>query len=276
MFSARISSTLLAFVLWPLLGSSADLSSIDRKLVREPHYQTKPRYALAVFGPDAQFKMWLVLDGNVLYADKTGNGDLAEAGKKFAAEKEQYFRGSVFKVGDVSVGGQRYTNLEVRTETLKEWSVTYSDWSAFQNLISAHPDALGYSVAVDVPLPHALPDGKGGQLTRLRHYVALADANGFLQFADRPEKAPVIHFGGPWSIWPREGQKLVLGRPDEFTAVIGTPGLGPGTLALIQYHTLEDKPSIFVPKDARPALELHFPDKEGKQVASHIVLENRC
>ena len=129
---------------------------------------------------------------------------------------------------------------------------------------------------MDVPLRHSLPDGKGGQLTRLKHYVSYADANGFLQFADRPEKAPVMHFGGSWSIWPREAQKLVLGRPEEFATLIGTPGLGPGTLAFILYHTDEDKRSIFVPKEARPVLELRLPGKDGKPVVSRVALENRC
>jgi hypothetical protein len=256
--------------------SAADLTKIDRNLLREPHYRGKPQYALAVLGPDARFKVWLVLDGDALYADKSGNGDLTEPGKKFAGEKVQYFRGTVFKVGDISVGAERYTNLEVRIESLKESAATYEEWPAFQKLIAAHPEATGYTLSVDVPLRRPLPDGKGGQVTRLRHYVSLADANGFLQFADRPEAAPVIHFGGPWSIWPREAQKLVLGRSDEFDTLIGTPGIGPGTLALILYHTIEDKPSIFVPKEARPVLQLLLPGKDRKHVTTDVVLENRC
>ena len=50
----------------------------------------------------------------------TGNGDLTAPGKRFVAEKMQYFRGDIFKLGDISVGTERYTNLEVRTENLKE------------------------------------------------------------------------------------------------------------------------------------------------------------
>ena len=38
-----------------LVVSGADLLSIDRKLAREPAYQTRqPKYCLAVFGPKAE------------------------------------------------------------------------------------------------------------------------------------------------------------------------------------------------------------------------------
>jgi hypothetical protein len=265
-----------ACLLYASISLAADLTRIERRIARQPTYHTKPRYCLVVFGPEATTRVWLVLDGDTLYVDRNGDGDLTEPGKKFTAEKKPYSRGSVFNVGDISVGAQRYRNLEVQTENLKDLAAIYEDWPVFQKMMAAHPDAVGYTVVVDVPVRRGLPDGKGGRLTQLRHYASLADANGFLQFADRPETAPVIHFGGPWSIWPREGQRLVFGRPYEFSTVIGTPGVGPGTLALIPYHALEDNQPIFVPKEARTVLEMCLPGKGGKPVTSRVVLENRC
>src|SRR5215469_9732307 len=73
---AHLLLALLSMCLWPLAGQSADLEHIDRKIAKEPHYHNKPKYALAVFGTEAQFKVWLVLDGEALYADTNGNGDL--------------------------------------------------------------------------------------------------------------------------------------------------------------------------------------------------------
>jgi hypothetical protein len=66
-----------------LLASSAianpDLSKLDRTIRKEPEYQTKsPRYCLLVFGPEARTRVWLVLDGDSLYVDRNGNGDLTE------------------------------------------------------------------------------------------------------------------------------------------------------------------------------------------------------
>jgi hypothetical protein len=63
-------------------GSAADLSGIDRAIAREPAYKSRPRYCLLVFGPEAKFRVWLVQDGDTLYVDRNGNGDLTEPGEK--------------------------------------------------------------------------------------------------------------------------------------------------------------------------------------------------
>jgi hypothetical protein len=63
--------------------SAGDLSKIDRTIGKEPAYQSKaPSYCLLVFGSEAKTRIWLVLDGDVLYIDRNGNGDLTEAGEK--------------------------------------------------------------------------------------------------------------------------------------------------------------------------------------------------
>src|SRR5262245_72361 len=88
-FATGFSFVLLGCILaLPLTAWSADLAHIDRKIAKEPQYQNKPKYALAVLGPEARFKVWLVSDGNVLYVDKNGNGDLTETGERFVSAKE--------------------------------------------------------------------------------------------------------------------------------------------------------------------------------------------
>src|SRR5215831_13810140 len=59
-----------------LPGYAADLSKIARTIGKEPAYQSKPKYCLVVYGPEAKTRVWLVLDGDVLYADRNGDGDL--------------------------------------------------------------------------------------------------------------------------------------------------------------------------------------------------------
>ena|SRR6266404_4468310 len=67
---------------------AADLSKIDRTIRKEPTYQSKsPKYCLLVFGPDAAARVWLVLDGDVLYVDRKGNGDLTEDGERIESAK---------------------------------------------------------------------------------------------------------------------------------------------------------------------------------------------
>src|SRR6266478_6927907 len=64
-----------------LLGGApppaVDYAKMDRTIAKEPAYRSKaPKYCLVVFGPEAKTRVWLVLDGDVLYADRNGDGDL--------------------------------------------------------------------------------------------------------------------------------------------------------------------------------------------------------
>lgn len=78
-------------VLWPLPASAGALTKVDRTIAKEPAYQTKePKYCLVVFGSDARTRVWLVLDGDTLYVDRNGNGDLTEAGEAVKAKSEQF------------------------------------------------------------------------------------------------------------------------------------------------------------------------------------------
>jgi hypothetical protein len=45
---------------------------------REPKYQNEPRYALLVFGPKQEQRVWMVLDGTTLYVDRNATGDLTD------------------------------------------------------------------------------------------------------------------------------------------------------------------------------------------------------
>jgi hypothetical protein len=49
---------------------AADLSKIDRAIVKEPAYKGKPRYCLLVFGPQAKTRAWLVLDDDSVYISR--------------------------------------------------------------------------------------------------------------------------------------------------------------------------------------------------------------
>src|ERR1700704_5406050 len=61
--------------------SLPDLSKIDRTIKKEPAYKARPGYCLLVLGPKADTRVWIVLDGQALYVDKNGNGNLTEPGK---------------------------------------------------------------------------------------------------------------------------------------------------------------------------------------------------
>ncbi len=49
---------------------------------KEPKYEKEPRYALLVFGPKREQRVWMVLDSSALYVDRNANGDLTEPGER--------------------------------------------------------------------------------------------------------------------------------------------------------------------------------------------------
>src|SRR5262249_17986366 len=70
-------------------------------------YRGKPAYCLLVFGLEAKTRVWLVLDGDTLYVDRNGNGDLTEEGKPVKKN------GSGFDVGTITQadGSPRQTGI---------------------------------------------------------------------------------------------------------------------------------------------------------------------
>lgn len=77
---------------WPV--QAYDLTKIQRALAKEPTYQASPRYCLLVFGPTAETRVWLVVDGDTMYVDRNGNGDVTEPGEKVQ-------RNYSFTLGDI-------------------------------------------------------------------------------------------------------------------------------------------------------------------------------
>src|SRR5262245_24846110 len=84
------------FAHWGSAVFAADLERIERPVLREPRYASKnPLYGLLVFGPEAAFRTWAVLDQSdpaketydVLYFDLEGKGDLTRDEHKFVMQK---------------------------------------------------------------------------------------------------------------------------------------------------------------------------------------------
>src|SRR5262245_32438608 len=153
--------TAIAFFAVHLPGSAADLGKIDRTLVKEPAYesQLKPKYCLVVFGPEAKTRVWLVLDGDVLYVDRNGDGDLT-------GKDERILKKRVYEVDIPSRQGGDPFSLEVEDKPGRDGQET-------SYIIRCRPQ-----------------EGKG---FRQR-------TDGVLLFADRPQDAPVVHFGGPLTL----------------------------------------------------------------------------
>lgn len=267
----RIVAITVTLLFWPLASArAADLSKIDRSIAKEPKYQSQPKYCLLVFGADAKHKAWLVLDGDTLYVDRQGEGDLTQPECRVEGQADKY-RERYFKAGDLTVGGKRYADLQVAISSAKSLVGSFLAEAPMFKKFLAQKEGKLFSVGVDVPFDKPLPNLRDGSpLKSTRHYASEYDANGILQFADRPEQAPIIHFGGPWTMWPDVTQKLVRGRNEDLVLRLGTSGHGPGTFAVICYDLL-------IPDSAKPHLRIEYPSRPGdKPLVQNYVLEDRC
>ena len=244
-------STLLVVGNTAVTAWGADLTKIDRTIAKEPAYTSKPKYCLLVFGPEAKTRVWLVPDGDTLYVDRNGNGDLTEKGERFVLALDEYDRKRgrrVWKVGDIAAsdGKVRYTDLQV------------SDISEDAKYVSGL--GPGHGISVNVPVgKDRVPQCAGG-FVYPRH--------GFrLHFAPRPADAPIVHFGGPLRMILLQPQRLTAGMKVgveyELEARVGSPGLGKDTAALINSDDPLDASSDALP--ARAVTELEFADRDGQQ-----------
>jgi hypothetical protein len=246
-------------------ASAADLSKIDRTIAKEPEYQSKPRYCLLVFGADAKTKVWLVLDGDVLYVDRNGNGDLTGGDKRVRTKKVEGPVPGNFVCGDVvpADGKTRYRRLTV----------------------SGSPEEGAMAVAIRVEGKHVQSAG--------------VDANGVLMFADSPGRAPIVHFDGPLTMgllpatecirtatFVKEGNRTEVIRETTVRAIlpkfergvkdadlrvaVGTVGRGKGTFAAIHYSGLAN--------GLCPVAEVEFPNRVPAKGAIKITLalRHRC
>src|SRR5262249_46830849 len=150
----NLSPTLLAragVLFLGLSASAADLAKIDRTIAREPAYQAKPKYCLLVFGPEAKTRVWLVQDGEVLYVDRNGNGDLTEPAERVVAKKsDDADEGFSFRAGEIRDAMLVHKNLTVgiinmgyladRDQRVKEF-------------LAKNPKGRGYQIGLDVEMP---------------------------------------------------------------------------------------------------------------------------
>jgi hypothetical protein len=103
-------SLILAFL--ACSASAQDVRKIKPTVAKEPHYASKSQwYCLLLFGPEAKAKVWLILDGDKLYVDRNGNGDLTEPGESFTrAPGDDFFRIPDLAIGDAK---KKYADLRV-------------------------------------------------------------------------------------------------------------------------------------------------------------------
>jgi hypothetical protein len=246
----------------------ADLSRINRVIAKEPAYHSKPHYCLLVFGPKATTRVWLVQDGDTLYVDRNGNGDLTEPGKRIASEKPQEGADEGefgFNIGDIRDGPRLHREITVHIAKIDFLAGLDDVVKAF---LAKNKNARGYRVSAEVEMPGWKGAAPGG---RVHQHASYTDDRGVLQFSDRPETAPMIHFGGPWQISLFSSHRFIIGRESDVVLAVGTPGVGPGTMASIDYENV-------IPENVYPTLDVTYPPKDAEGTAQiyRYTLKRRC
>jgi hypothetical protein len=226
-------ATLLAAGLFATPAAAADLATLDRTIQKEPTYAGKPRYCLLMFGPDARDRVWLVHDGDTLYVDRNGNGDLTDPGEAVAGRRDKDRNpdevSTEFKVGELRVGGRVHKGLTVRASPLArsaDWAQNYPNAKA---ALTANQKARWYGISLRVDRPDIRNRGGDGRVVQS---AGVKYGDEILLFADKPATAPIVHIGGPLQVTVSEEIPVLrLGRDNDLVVVVGTPGHGPGSFS---------------------------------------------
>jgi phage shock protein E len=208
------------------------LESIERRIIKEPRYESTPQYLLLAFGANAETLVWLVEDGRTLYLDSNTNGDLTDDGPPITPSDLRQWQRSAdsdakswdfdYVLGEFATRG----NQVQKAFHLRRWN--YGEVS---------DDSYGLSLTLDGKVPM---------------YA------GWVPFwAPSPDKASIIHFGGELTPRLLRYKEFVLGtRPQRLSLAFINPGLGEGGDSRLSIDAL--------PADAIPELHIQWPTAEGK------------
>ena len=223
-----------------------DLGKLDRKIAKEPAYACKePLYGLLVFGPQAEKRVWLVLDKSkpdaaaydVLYVDRNANGDLTASGERLVASSEGELANFTLPEFRDPATGATHTDFRVRLTGKNAATVMVSlKWQGKLSLGGGYPP----------------------------------DPGDYMKFTSRPETAPVVWFqgDGPFRFQRWYSAKLTIGGGDDFKVFLGQIGSGASSFCAFQEHVL--------PAGEGVQATLLYQDKDGKERREVCSLKDRC
>jgi hypothetical protein len=223
--------------------SAVDYSQFDRKIAREPAYRSKnPRYGLLLFGPKAALRVWLVLDGEELYLDRNGDGDLTGKDKHM---------GNLSQVKDVTLadpdGKTKYVITSINSYQLGK------------------PPEHHLMVNVDIRGPLSYRQYCDLKTVEKPSKAALAHFHGPLTAGPR-----TINWKVPSELTLPAGEK-----PGELYVMIGTMSAEHGCWVVVRNHNGNE---CAFAREVRPVVEVEFPAKApgGKAVKRRCKLDAFC
>ena len=244
MNALRLAAALAVILLLASRSFAVDLTKIDRTIAREPEYESKsPTYCLMVFSPEAKHRVWLVLDGDHLFVDRNGNGDLTEEGERIGVKTPNQDPAQ-FEPTELLLDG-----------TPHKFMFHLFHWFEYQK---------GKKEEAEPSLDVWWNEGQ--------RIGAWGDERAPLKFSAKPRSAPIVHIGGPLQMGFEVRHPLVKAGAKKFelNAAVGTRGLGPGTFAHLLYNV--------IPEDVFPEATLEFPNADPKEppIKVDLPIKQRC
>jgi hypothetical protein len=243
-------------------SETPDLKTIDRAILKEPKYTNRPCYVLLVFGPKADKRVWLAVDGNVLHVDRNSNGDLTEAGERVPLDVEAtkkmklapgaYKGMNVFDIGQID-GVRLHLHFWVRDENF----IPQDDF--YKRILKER----------------AANDWENATLWRIAADGSKAQNPVIL--SRRPRDAQICHLAGPLTFQLRSAERLLLERSGEvnFEVLIGRAGLPARNSPFRVFSPLT---ITEVPAGVHPLAHFEFPNKIRGQapIKLKVTLNHRC
>jgi hypothetical protein len=222
------------------LAATNDALPVDHTILKEPKYQSTPKYSLITLGDHGDVKVWMVEDGKRLFVDRNANGDLTDDGPPIQpgqVRKLDANRWDFEYVLDAvtPIKGSRSTNF-----VLRRWN--YND----------PQDEYGFSLSV------------GGDLPMYAGWFGTF-------WSTNREQAPVIHFGGPFTPRMLRRKEFTLGEKHErLSLCFLNPGSGPGAESRLSIEAL--------PKLVIPELTIEWPTAAGNAPlrTTHLLTQRCC
>ena len=220
-------------------ASTNVVSHVDRPLIKEPTYQSVPKYSLITLGNSGEVKVWMVEDGKRLFVDKNANGDMTDDGPPIEPSNVRHLDANRWDF-EYSLAAITPANGPYSTNfVLRRWN--YAD----------KEDSYGLSLSVDGQMP--MYAGWFGTFWSTNH-----------------ESAPVMHFGGPFTPQVLRRKEFTIGETHQrLSLCFINPGSGPGAESRLSIDAL---PSFVVPE-----LNIEWPTAGGSApLRTSYNLTQRC
>ena len=215
------------------------MSHFDRRIIKEPSYQSTPKYSLITLGDGGDVQVWMVEDGKRLFVDKNADGNLTDDGPPIEPSKVRDLGGNrwdfEYSLDAITpTNGSRHTSF-----VLRRWN--YND----------KEDEYGLSLSVDGKMP--MYAGWFGTF-----------------WSTNREQAPVIHFGGPFTPKLLRRKEFTIGEKQQrLSLCFLNAGSGPGAESRLSIDAL--------PRYVVPRLNIEWPTSGGRApLRSSYGLAQRC